>query len=80
MYYDTHFITCHRVSPQEERHGTDKRENQRQKQGKRTESEGRKRAGTHGRQAPNRKEETAENGTKPIKKKLYYAELGASCL
>ena len=41
---------------------------------------GRKRAGTHGRQAPNRKEETAENGTKPIKKKLYYAELGASCL
>ena len=38
MYYDTHFITCHRVSPQEERRGTDKRENQRQKQGKRTES------------------------------------------
>ena len=49
------FITCHHVSPQEEKRGTEKPEKQRQKQEERTASNGRKRTGMREWQAPNKK-------------------------
>lgn len=49
------FITCHHVSPQEEKRGTEKPEKQRQKQEERTASNGRKRIRMREWQAPNKK-------------------------
>lgn len=83
-----YFITCHRVSPQEEIRRAEKWKMQRQKQGKAPNPRGKKDIGTQTENPTQEKtagteSETAEsgrNGTKPTKKKLYYAELGASCL
>lgn len=78
------FITCHHVSPQEEKRGTEKPEKQRQKQEERTTSNGRKRIGMREWQALNKKNggtggtvEGSRNATKPTKEKIVLCRVGS---
>lgn len=73
------FITCHHVSPQEEKRGTEKPEKQRQKQEERTASNGRKRIGMREWQAPNKKN-GGTGGSGREQQECHETDKGKNCI